>query len=228
MVDPSTNQRGTDGQLRRQRTRLEAHRSAHRKALVTVVGVVLLIFSSAVFLELIEEGEDRKTSRQARSFDVKNLKKKRVELPPKKKPMKRKAKRENLAPDFSEMMSGQSFGLEKFEVFFDSLDSDLLGTSGPLVMDENSVDALPQTLSQEAAVFPAKALDDNINSGLVEVRMLINSSGRVANTEILRAEPEGYFEESTLSMLQSWLFKPAQYQGQNVAIWVKQVVRFGD
>lgn len=175
------------------------------------------------------EREDGIVKKDSHSFDLSQVqRKKKVPPPPQKKKVNKERDSKKLRPNITNSIRGKSFGLEAFEVFDASLDKDLLGESGALVMDENSVDKLPQVISQTAASFPEKALNDNVLEGVVELRMLINSDGRVEQKEVLSANPEGYFEENTLAMLDSWTFQPAQYQGRNVAIWVKQVVRFGN
>jgi protein TonB len=108
-----------------------------------------------------------------------------------------------------------------------NLEEDLL-MDNDTVMDESSVDSKPQIIAQSPMEFPEKALKANIVNGMVELRLLINKEGEVGQTEILSAEPKGYFEEVALAGVQKWRFTPATYRGRNVAIWATQVVRFGE
>jgi protein TonB len=133
-----------------------------------------------------------------------------------------------LKPVLSANFSGPSFGLDMGDMGDIGLDSDLLSGDEDVIMDENSVDTKPRVLSRPPMEFPERALSENILNGVVEIRMLIDKEGRVSNTEILGANPKGYFEEATLAMVQEWKFDPATYRGKNVAIWAKQVVRFGE
>ncbi|MCB0422963.1 MAG: TonB family protein [Bdellovibrionales bacterium] len=147
-------------------------------------------------------------------------------LQKKREQMKRKMKA--LKPALSAGLKGPSFGMDLGSLSDLGIDQDLLADNEDVIMDEDSVDAKPRILSRAAIEFPEKALADNVLKGSVEIRMLNNKEGHVTNTEILQSQPKGYFEEATLAMVQSWKFEPASYRGRSVAIWAKQVVRFGE
>jgi protein TonB len=133
-----------------------------------------------------------------------------------------------LKPMLTGNLSGPSFGMDLAELANLDLDSELLSTDEEIIMDENSVDSKPKIVSITKIDFPEKALVLEISKGMVEVRLLIDKYGNVGRTQVIDATPKGVFEESTLLALQSWKFEPATYRGKNVAIWAKQVVKFGE
>jgi len=159
---------------------------------------------------------------------VKRVKNKKDVNKIKKKHKKIRRKLKTLKPLVSSNMAGSNFGLDLSSIGSVNLDDDLLQSNEDVVMDENSVDSKPRILDRQPVEFPEKAINDNVLKGMVEIRMLINSEGRVENTQILSALPKGYFEEVALAMVQNWKFEPASYRGQKVSIWAKQVVRFGN
>lgn len=159
---------------------------------------------------------------------INRIKKKHDTNKVKKKRQKMKKRMKALKPVLSAGLAGQSFGMDLSSLGDLGLDNELLGGDEDVIMDENSVDSKPRVLSRPPMEFPEKAIADNVMQGSVEVRMLIDKEGRVTNTEILAAKPLGYFEEATLAMLQGWRFEPATYRGRNVAIWAKQVIRYGN
>jgi protein TonB len=140
---------------------------------------------------------------------------------------KLKKRMQALKPVLNASISGSSFGMGLEGLGEINLEEDLL-MDNDTVMDESSVDSKPQIIAQSPMEFPEKALKANIVNGMVELRLLINKEGEVGQTEILSAEPKGYFEEVALAGVQKWRFTPATYRGRNVAIWATQVVRFGE
>lgn len=70
----------------------------------------------------------------------------------------------------------------------------------------------PLLVKQVSARYPQQALSRNI-TGFVEVRIAVDAHGRVTHTEVVRAVPEGYFEEATLKAVQRFQFQPAEVAG---------------
>lgn len=131
-----------------------------------------------------------------------------------------------LKPVINNQLGGPSFGIDIGGLADLNLEEDLLNNDD-IVMDESSVDIKPKILSQKGMEYPDQALKDNVLAGFVELRLLINKDGEVGQTQILKAQPKGYFEEVAIAGVQKWKFAPATYRGRNVAIWATQVVRFG-
>jgi protein TonB len=67
--------------------------------------------------------------------------------------------------------------------------------------------------------YPEKARKKGLG-GRVVVRVLISIQGRVEESEIVSAEPEGYFEEAILEALPKWQFAPAKdEEGRPIEHW---------
>jgi protein TonB len=73
--------------------------------------------------------------------------------------------------------------------------------------------------------FPAQAKRDGI-TGKVVVRCLIGTDGKADKMEVVESEPAGIFDESALSTLKYWQFRPGIKQGEMVATWVKVPFKF--
>lgn len=159
---------------------------------------------------------------------IKKIKKKKNVSKMKKKRKKIKQKMKELKPSLSVATSGMNFGLDMGQLGAFNMDEDLVDGDDNIVMDENLVDKKPKILKRSALEFPEIALANNIEEGRVEIRILIDNEGRVAQSQLLEATPKGIFEDAALSSVQDWVFEPAQYRGKAVAIWAKQVVKFGE
>lgn len=206
-------------------------KSYHKFALCFMILSILGLGSAIYLIKNFLESPKTLGSIEETNFNLSKLKrkvKKRADSEVKKKRKKLKKKMAQLKPVLNTMLSGSSFGMD-FDSFDSvSLDKDLLDSDDNVVMDENSVDSKPTLLSQESVDFPEKALEENIDRGKVELRILIDKFGKVDQVEIIEARPEGYFEDSAIQMVQRWEFDPATYRGKSVAIWAKQVVKFGE
>ena len=92
--------------------------------------------------------------------------------------------------------------------------------TGPL--NEHGVDIPPRKKFAPRPVFPRLALRRNIMKGSVQARLLVAANGRVTRVEILKAEPNGYFENTVRAAARDWVFHPARLQGRNVDCWCRQ------
>jgi len=203
----------------------------HRFAAIFMVVSLLFLGGAIVAIKKIAESPKSDERVGVTNFNLSKVKpaqKKRDLKKVKRKRQKMRRRMKALRPVLTANLSGQSFGLDLAGVQDLGLDDDLLADNQDVIMDESSVDSKPRILSRPPVEFPERALSDNILKGMVELRMLINKDGRVENTEILSANPKGYFEDVVLSMVQEWSFEPATYRGKRVAIWAKQVVKFGE
>lgn len=134
-------------------------------------------------------------------------------------------KKTDLAPDLSQLIAGQNFGLDAFKVDLSQISDGLLGQANDVSMTEDTVDVAPVARQRSELVFPEKARKLGIN-GSVVLSLFINKEGRVEKTKILNASPVGVFEQSALQAVKSWIFSPAQYQGSSVSVWVTQKISF--
>ena len=91
--------------------------------------------------------------------------------------------------------------------------------------DAADVDKPPKVVRQVPIKFPAQAKRDGI-TGRVVIRCLIGTDGKADKMEIVESEPVGIFDESALSTLKYWQFRPGIKQGEMVATWVKVPFKF--
>lgn len=153
-----------------------------------------------------------------------------LENKPEKKVVQQESKPEpqkmpDLAPDLSQLIAGQNFGLEGFKVDLSALSDSLIGDASNVSMTEETVDVAPIAKNRPPLVFPEKARKMGV-SGYVQLSLFVNHQGRVEKAKVLESQPPGVFEESALSAVKQWVFKPAEYQGNTVALWVKQRISF--
>ena len=99
--------------------------------------------------------------------------------------------------------------------------------SGPaeMIFDSVDLDQAPQALAKVPPTYPYKARERGIE-GYVAVKFMVREDGSVGNVNILKAKPEGYFEEEVRRALLGWKFQPGQIGGEPVASWVVTTLRF--
>ena len=91
--------------------------------------------------------------------------------------------------------------------------------------DVSDVDSPPKLVRQMPIKFPAQAKKDGI-TGKVVIRCLIGTNGKTEQMEVVESEPAGIFDESAMSTLKYWEFRPGVKQGEMVATWVKVPIKF--
>ena len=62
--------------------------------------------------------------------------------------------------------------------------------------------------------------------GVVVVRVLVSKAGTVRRVVPIHARPVAYFEDSTISYVETWRFRPASKNGVPVEAWVTQRVHY--
>jgi len=83
-----------------------------------------------------------------------------------------------------------------------------------------------QWLSGEGPRYPDEAKSKGIE-GIVVVEYAVDSSGRVRDPRVVRASPQGVFEEAALAAVGTWRYRPYQEDGQAVRLdGVRSTVRF--
>jgi len=95
----------------------------------------------------------------------------------------------------------------------------------PAAYEQTMVDAIPTAMSQERPEYPYRARRMNI-TGEVEIRFLVNREGAVSDLQILRADPDGIFEESVRKAVDTWRFTPGMKNGRPVATWMRTTINF--
>jgi protein TonB len=91
--------------------------------------------------------------------------------------------------------------------------------------DASEVDSPPKLVRQMPVKYPKEAKKDGI-TGKVIVRCLIGVDGKAGKLEVVQSEPAGVFDESALSTLKHWQFRPGIKSGELVATWVKVPFKF--
>jgi protein TonB len=89
----------------------------------------------------------------------------------------------------------------------------------------SDVDSPPKIIRQMPVQYPAQAKKNGI-TGKVIVRCLVGVDGKADKLEIVESDPEGIFEDSALSTLKYWQFRPGIKGGELVATWVKVPFKF--
>lgn len=74
-------------------------------------------------------------------------------------------------------------------------------------------------------LYPLRARERGIE-GWVKVKLLVDETGRVAQVDIVDAEPAGVFEKSVLRCVRQWKFSKALVAGMPVKIWMETTIRF--
>ncbi len=95
--------------------------------------------------------------------------------------------------------------------------------SGPLSAAQ--VDQIPRLLHKVEPAYPMAARRRGVE-GWVEIKFLVNRAGAVIQESVIKAEPEGVFENSALTALRAWRFTPGLLEGREVDTWMVQVIRF--
>ncbi len=96
-------------------------------------------------------------------------------------------------------------------------------TSLPKFGEYVYVEELPQAIQRVPPDYPPAARDKHIE-GTVLVQILVDRSGRVADTKIVKSVPE--LDGAAVAALKQWLFKPARSKGVPVAVWVAVPMKF--
>jgi TonB family protein len=84
------------------------------------------------------------------------------------------------------------------------------------------VDSPPAPIKRSAPVVPNGL--SNIK-GTIHIKMIITESGNVSDATVVKSTAEA-LNGSAIECVNSWTFKPAQKDGQNVAVAVVIPIRF--
>jgi len=93
------------------------------------------------------------------------------------------------------------------------------------IFDSVDLDQAPQAMVRVPPDYPYSARERGIE-GYVAVKFLVREDGSVANVNVLKAKPEGYFEDAVRRTLPKWRFQPGRIGGNPVASWVVTTIRF--
>jgi periplasmic protein TonB len=206
------------------------HFIRHGVALCSMLAGSVGVFGLIYWLNADELPPKLETEREAVAFEVDRK-------PP---PKREKQKRERPAPkrdvsttpraplpNLSATLAGASFDLPSFEnAGLEHVDEALLGdTSKRMVMAEGAMDTPPQPVRRNSPKFPEKARRGGVE-GFVKMTVFVNQNGTVDQVKVLDASPSGVFEQVAQDAIRTWEFEPGVYQGESVAGWVTQTIRF--
>jgi TonB family protein len=82
----------------------------------------------------------------------------------------------------------------------------------------------PQPLFTPAPAFPVKADNDN-SQGIVVLNVTVDTAGKVQNIRLVRPVGMG-MEEAAVAAVKTWRFKPANHEGEPVAVEINIEVAF--
>jgi TonB family protein len=112
----------------------------------------------------------------------------------------------DLSADAIAILGGDS---ESLTALLESVESELIAAEEKRILglsDFAQVSTVP-------ARYPYRAHRRDI-SGWVDVLFTVTTSGETANIEVVRAEPENFFDGSAIKAVQKWTFQPREYRGQ--------------
>jgi len=107
-------------------------------------------------------------------------------------------------------------GIEHVETGNDSQD---------FIFDSVDLDQPPRVLVQIPPEYPFKAREQGIE-GYVAVKLLVREDGSVGSINVLKARPEGLFEDAVRRAIPGWQFQPGKMAGESVTSWIVTTIRF--
>jgi protein TonB len=221
-----------------------------------VKNILLLIFTLLIniflflfipFLSQIKDPGSRQKYKETPVYMAKT----RIDSPQEKKQSDPEPEKEKDKPKYLKMKRVNPDSLKKpkfdlttpkFKFDFSKLKLGSVKISAPLDLNKNSkpgpinqdfqgnfelgeVDQNPRLISRFKPIYPFWARNRNI-TGKVILKFLVNKNGEVEQIKVLKAEPEGVFEESSKNAVTKWRFEPGVYQGQPVNTWVTVPIRY--
>ncbi|MBN1472765.1 MAG: energy transducer TonB [Syntrophaceae bacterium] len=87
------------------------------------------------------------------------------------------------------------------------------------------VDQVPIVIFQIPPDYPYHAKRQGIE-GVVSIRFLVTGEGTVSSFSVLKATPEGVFDEAARRSVLRWKFRPGMKNGMNVNTWVEMDIEF--
>ena len=87
------------------------------------------------------------------------------------------------------------------------------------------VDRQPTAMANPAPFYPPAARRRGI-TGRVKVRFVVDNQGRVGKIRIIAAEPPGFFEQTVISTLRRWHFRPGMVAGRAVNTEMETTIVF--
>lgn len=116
-------------------------------------------------------------------------------------------------------------GVADFAVKIDLGELGRDGSQDNFIFDSVDLDQAPQATVRVPPDYPYGARERGIE-GYVAVKFLVREDGTVGNVNVLKAKPEGLFDDAVRRALPKWRFQPGRIGGNPVASWVVTTIRF--
>lgn len=202
--------------------------------------IVAALFNTLLFALPAFLANLRVESLEIESANAINFVRLRPEIPAPEKPKKKKIekiKQEIIKPTLKKQeLITQKLKITPPELNFDINPRLQMGmkiaapavVKGPPLQTEfeiGDVDATPMPTVKLEPVYPYRARRMN-TTGSVDIRFLVDSTGTVQTLEILKADPEGIFEDSVRQAVTRWKFQPGRKDGKAVKTWMVTTITF--
>lgn len=118
----------------------------------------------------------------------------------------------------------------KFLESFNSSESAIIPPAEKIIDTKKQIEFIPyddppKPLSPIRPKYPKLALEAGI-FGRVIIQTFVDENGRVKETSILQGIPKTGLDESAIEAIRGTRFKPAQYKGDPVGVWISIPVNF--
>ena len=87
------------------------------------------------------------------------------------------------------------------------------------------VEVKPKILHAVKLVHPEEALRDSLE-GRVFLKFIVHVDGSVSDVKVLRTTGSEVFRQAAIDAVSQYRFKPAEHNGEPVAVWMTQPVSF--
>jgi len=94
-----------------------------------------------------------------------------------------------------------------------------------LAKERSEMNRPPRAVQKALPDYPSEARRRGL-SGFVTLRLFVGANGIVESVKVEVAEPVGVFDQAAIRAARSWKFEPALSQGQTVAAWTTQKIKF--
>jgi protein TonB len=93
------------------------------------------------------------------------------------------------------------------------------------IFDSVDLDRAPEVTARVNPEYPYAARERGIE-GYVAVKVLVGKDGSVRQVNILKAKPDGVFDQSVRKALTMWRFQPGEVGGEPVTAWITTTLHF--
>jgi protein TonB len=93
------------------------------------------------------------------------------------------------------------------------------------IFDSVDLDRAPEVLARVTPDYPYQARERGIE-GYVAVKVLVGKDGEVRQVNILKAKPQGVFDQAVRKAMSGWRFQPGEVGGEPVTAWITTTLHF--